>query len=245
VIRKRQFDVTNVAQLIWNPTPHSGRIDLVAFGRKSRIDLQGYANADRLRMIRWFRRLIPLDKQQGWPLFCHKQALPLRRDLSTAAAEPLRPDEILITRRRYDVAAAVALPAALFVASSVWLVFAWPGLFLMLPVLAGAWLVVRFATPRDGLRWKRVGAAERRQMAHCAAPFAALLLALGVTRPAGVSEPVSVAAGIAVMFLGFAVLLFRDRQAMPVRNRREEIAALASADRWDAGEPGEFASHGT
>ena len=44
----------------------------------TRLHLHGFDRQDRLEIVRRLRDLIPAGKQDGWPLFCSKVALPLR-----------------------------------------------------------------------------------------------------------------------------------------------------------------------
>ena len=84
-------EVAQLDRLVWRYTPLGGQIKFRAADRHAKIDLHGYDQADRLRMIRTFHNLLPLERQEGWPLFCHKQALPLRKRLLPAVPEPLGP----------------------------------------------------------------------------------------------------------------------------------------------------------
>ena len=119
VFQNRHFEATEVDRLVWKTTPKGGKLTFYVSGQKTAMHFNGFRREDRLPIIRVLRDLIPEGKQDGWPLFCSKIALPLRDGVQAKARQgneaelPRSAAEILITRRRYDRLAAVVMPLSL------------------------------------------------------------------------------------------------------------------------------------
>ncbi len=150
MLQNRQFDVLELECLKWVASPMGGRILFRVLGSKARLNFYGFSRDDRLRIIRAMQDIVSPQVQEGWPLFCHMVALPLRDGKpSIVRSEPsLR--TCTITRKRYDRMLMLFLPlsAVLAVVLWVWVNF-WQ--FIPLPfVVIGAWLLLRFNVPREG-----------------------------------------------------------------------------------------------
>ncbi len=152
VFQNHRFDRSEIQTIRWKIWPNGGAIRLRVFGRVTRLDLHGFARDDRLRIIRIVRALLPAASQEGWEMFCHKIALPLR---DRKPADP-RLDEsirtVLITRRRYDRLLVVLGSASVVVSVGAWFLFGiWQSFVLPLLVVIG-WLLLRFNVPKNGRR---------------------------------------------------------------------------------------------
>lgn len=79
VFQNHRFDIPDLQRLTWKVIPAGGKIVFKAGRTKSRLDLLGFSKKDRLQIITALRDLVPTQLQVGWPEFCHKVALPLRK----------------------------------------------------------------------------------------------------------------------------------------------------------------------
>lgn len=77
MFQNRRFDACDIQSLRWRVYPKGGSIRFRILGCNARLDFDGYENHDRLQIIRALRELVPSEMQEGWPIFCHKVALPL------------------------------------------------------------------------------------------------------------------------------------------------------------------------
>ncbi len=192
-------------------------------------------------MIRSLRRLVPAARQENWPRFVHKVALPLRKRLAPLSAEPLGPGEVFITRRRYDRAAAIAIPASLAAALLVWRLFAFPALLLMPLVIAACWLFLRYATLPGGERIASVsGRPGGRAATLCGLiilPASALVMNLA--RLAGLDDDSARALSLVSVSPALPIMMVAIYRTEKRRKRDDEIAAAAHApDHWEQGELG-------
>ena len=78
VLRKRQFDLPEIRQLVWTEKFFPGRPVFHLSNAKVRLDLNCFSRPDQLTIIRRLRGLVSQELQEGWPLFCYQIALPLR-----------------------------------------------------------------------------------------------------------------------------------------------------------------------
>jgi hypothetical protein len=151
VLQNQQFDRSEIQCVRWKTSP-SGAIRFRVFGRTTRLDLHGFAREDRLRIIRIVRALVPAASQQGWEMFCHKIALPLR----DGTPATLRVDDsirtVLVTRKRYDRLFAVLVPICAVVSAGLWCLFGGRQFFLLPLGAVGFWLLLRFNIPKTGVR---------------------------------------------------------------------------------------------
>ncbi|MBX3452445.1 MAG: hypothetical protein KF777_23035 [Planctomycetaceae bacterium] len=157
VLRNHRFDVSDLDRLFWK-RHGDGRIVFRCQHEKPYLDLHGYSAENRLRVISALRDLVPHDRQEGWPEFCHHVALRLRGFLKAQTQRELMPGQLRITRSRYDRMAVIAVPSSAILAVAVGLgTGRWQ--FLALPaLLIGFWVLLRSTVPTTG----RV---ERRLMA--------------------------------------------------------------------------------
>ena len=122
VFQQRQFDQSEVDKLTWKTNPIDGQLVFHVVNRNARLELHGFRREDRLRMVRLLRQLIPEAKQEGWPLFCLKIALPLRNrcEPQSILENPCSRDEVFITRWRYDRLFLALLPLTIIGAVAAW-----------------------------------------------------------------------------------------------------------------------------
>jgi hypothetical protein len=149
ILQNRQFSIADIESLRWTTTPSSG-VRLRVRGMNVRLNVSGYGKADRLRIIRILRGIVPAEVQIGWPMFCHKVAIPLRDGKPSITRVEPSPSSFHVTRRRYNRAMIVALPASVIVAVLLANRFQMKE-FLALPgLVAVAILFLRSSTPKDG-----------------------------------------------------------------------------------------------
>ncbi len=221
----------------WRNTPQGGSLVLTTATEKVRIYLDNFEPEDRVWLIRHFRNGVSEGLQDGWALFCHKIALPLR-DKSTPPHAVLDLDSVRITRRRWDWYFLPINVVSLILAP----VVAWrleqPRL-LAFPILpAVLWLCMRGMTPREGLVAERI--TSRPEVVGYLV-FMAWWLGVAV---AGVVlfriwSPLMPAAAIiggTALVLWYAVLFWRCYQLDRVRRKRDETNAVVSIRRWNEGE---------
>jgi hypothetical protein len=156
LLRNRQLDVGELKSLKWRPHPHGGSVVFRTLSSKASLRFDGFKAADRLKIIRMLRDLVSDQIQEGWPLFCHKIALPLRDNKPAIARSEPNAKFCAITRRRYDRSLLVALPLSIALAVGMGLIWnLWQ--FCVLPFLVvGAWALLRWNVPADGRRETRL-----------------------------------------------------------------------------------------
>ncbi len=239
MFQRQEFDVTELQSVKWRAHPIGGSILFRVLGAKARVDLNGFHKDDRLRMIRVLRDLVPPHMQEGWPMFCHKVALPLRDgEPPILRAEPSA-ELVTITRKRYDRALAVAFPlsVAAAVLLSVWFGF-WHFLVLPFFVIAG-WFLLRFSVPVAGYVELRLTSTFRpsAQLIGLAAAFGSLVL-VAALRLAGVEPSVACGIGCVVMLVTFPPCLYSLYRSDKERQRAHEQTAESAPAQWEQGEDG-------
>jgi len=241
VFQKRDFDAAAVDKLTWKLQPVGGKIDFCVSNRRTKVELSGYSEEDRLRMIRLFRALIPEEKQVDWRLFCQKIALPLRDRCSLSPggklASPASAGEVVITRARYDRMAAVLLPASLVPAVAYWWTTGAP-VSLVLPAFVGfLWLFLRYSIRREGESRPSLIAVPGGRTAlfgvvavFCAPiSFAVLLLA-------GLSTDTARTVELLILAPALLLFIYGSYRMGKQRGRDAEIAATTALDRWNRNE---------
>jgi hypothetical protein len=160
--QNRRFGPGDVDELRWRIAPAAGRVALLCGGRKTVLDLGGFRPADRLQMIRRLHKMLSEERQTGWPLFCHLIALPLRDGISPKqrvhpAAPEFRPDSfVFVTRRRYDLQLAGALPVSLAFATVYWWRAQSAAMFALPPFVMLYWALLRSSVAPEGQRHARL-----------------------------------------------------------------------------------------
>ncbi|MCH9653414.1 MAG: hypothetical protein K0U86_04955 [Planctomycetes bacterium] len=96
----KELELSNITQAQWKLISH-GALSLETATERGTFGLRHLTLEERLWLIQFFRNHLPESIQQNWDLFCLKIALPLREPKSEVIRDP-GPDEILVTRKRYD-----------------------------------------------------------------------------------------------------------------------------------------------
>ncbi len=239
--RCREFDVADIEALNWRPIPLGGRLQFIVPGRKINLDLHGFGAADRLQMIRLFRRLIPAEKQLEWPMFCHKIALPLRERLlpqtPRTLAESCPGDQFVLTRRRYDVCAAVLVPAALMVGVAVWRLTGAAGALALPLCMIFFWLFLRYSLRPQGERCERLTALPGwRTLLLGAVAIVGTKVLLVSLQLAGVEPDTACTAALVFLAPIMPLFLYGMWRAEKQAKRLAALSALTAPERWDAGE---------
>jgi hypothetical protein len=177
---------------------------------------------------------VPEVLQDGWELFCHKIALPLRDKRKPSHADP-GTGNVRITRRRWDWYFAPLVVLFTVIGVVLYWCLEMPEM-LALPVMVVVfWLTIRFATPRSGIVAERI-TSRPEVVGHLV--FMACWLGVAVAGRVlfGIwSPPMPAAAiiGATALVLWFAVLVWRCFQVDRVRRKRDETNAAASIRRWN------------
>ena len=238
VISLKEIDLPSLTSVRWRIAPRSsGGFILLTPTEKMTILLSNFDPQDRLWLIRYFRNGVSEGLQEGWALFCHKIAVPLR-DKNTLLLAVLRPGTVRITRRRWDwyFIPAIALSIILGVAFYWWLEQPRMLLFPAAPVLA--WLFIRHTTPREGLVTERITShPELVSYLVFVACWGGVAVVGGILLEMwGVPMPAAAIIGGTGLVLWFGILVWRSGQLDRVRRERDEEDALDSVLKWDEGE---------
>ena len=150
LFRRIEVPLTSIDHIEWSKLSQPMAV-VKYLGCSAKIKLSEYRDADQLALIRMLRRVVRDDQQSGWPMFCYKVALPLRDGPQWRTP---RPDESLITRKRYDRLIAVLLPLIGIISLICWLttkrVEALVATFVIPIVLISFWLLLRSSVPKGG-----------------------------------------------------------------------------------------------
>jgi hypothetical protein len=242
VLRKRQFDLTTIRQLQWESM--RGTLAFHLLNEKAKLDLSDFSCADRLRIVRLLRGLVPEDLQEGWPLFCYRFALPLRersRSAGSSQVEDTRHDRrsrVLITRKRCDRMFAVTTPIAVVIGG----IGAWES---GRPEIIGAsvvlccvlWLVLRFSVPPEG-QWEQpvtVMPGGKSALLAATAIVVSTLVMVG-SRLCGASNDASCCAALVVLLPLVPFIIAGLYRAEKERKQKEAAGSLFANDVWLKGE---------
>lgn len=232
VLRNHQFDVSDLDRMMWKRYG-GGRIVFHRGSEKSCLDISEYSVEDRLRVISILRDLVPHDRQEGWPEFCHHVALRLRDFVESPIQRELMPAQLRITRSRYDRMAMIVVPSTVVLAVAVGLgTGRWQ--FLALPaLLIGFWVLLRSATPKTGLVDRELTAepSGRAFIIYVTIVFLSLLFG-AILRLRGVEESIVTAILlVCVIVPGVPAVYLRlkeDRQ----QRYADEAGIKTAPDRW-------------
>jgi hypothetical protein len=145
-LRRDEIDFNELVSARWLVL-HPG-IELCAADRRLKIYFASYEQSQPWTMIDLLRERIPDARQRDWPLFCHRIALPMRVGNSN---RPLRPGEVLLSRRRWDWIFGVSTIVFAIAGFVAWAMVR-EIRFLVIPAfLLLVWLPMRRTTPKTGL----------------------------------------------------------------------------------------------
>lgn len=233
MMQRRRFDVGELQSLHWR----RGRLVFRTSDSTTRLDLSDYSRADRLQIIRALRKLVPTQSQDGWPMFCHKVALPLRDNQSSLLRSEPNAKRTTITRKRYDRALAVALPASIALALALGLgMHLWQ--FAVLPfVLIAFWLLLRSSVPAAGRVEARSTSPsfKRGLLIGGGGAAVAMLLMVGL-QSLGVEDSTACNAGLVALLPTFPTMLFFIHKSDKERRAADERAAELAPSEWERGE---------
>jgi hypothetical protein len=231
VVRNLSFDAEDLHKLSWQ-TPLGRAIAFQTAMGKAKLDLTNYERAARLQIIRLLRDLVPKERQERWPEFCQRVALPLRDGVpARARANPLIP-VTTITRSRYDRLFIAALPVVTAAAVSLGLTLGFWQLLLLPFVMAGFWLLLRLSVPPEG---RRFVCATRLQLIGALSMPLSMVTLIGL-RLAGFEKPAACWVALAVMLPAVIPMMRQLLQDESRRRAEDELASATAPSEWDAGE---------
>lgn len=237
VFQNRQFDRTEIQNVKWKNSSNGGNLRFRAFGRTTRLDLHGFAHEDRLQIIRIVREMVPAANQDGWEVFCHHIALPLRDGTSAMERVDDSIETVLITRRRYDRLVCLLLPLSIVVAVLLWWWTALPQFFVLPPSVIGFWLLLRFSMPKEGSRTQKltshpVGRAQL--VGWIAIALTQLLMVLLMV--AGAAEDLVCTIGLVFMLVGMIPMFIWLLRACKQQKAADQRGAETADEEWQRGE---------
>ena len=237
MLQNRQFDVSEIECVRWKVYPIGGRIRFRVYGSRACLDLHGYSRSDRLRIIRALRNLVPVNKQQDWPMFCHKVAVPLRDGVPAVVRSDPSAEWCTINRRRYDRMLVICLPLSVALAVFVWWAFnLWQ--FLALPFLAViAWVLLRYDVPQEGRAKKRLTSTSqgRAQLIGCVAVVSSQLLMVGLSLM-GFGKLIACGTACVVLTLTCPPIMYLSLKSERHRKALDNQASQLAPTIWQEGE---------
>ena len=228
----REFEVCELTRLRWRLQPPRGSIFFYVLGSRTRLDLHGFPIADRLRMIRVLREVVPTEVQEGWPAFCQQVALPLRD--GAGQSESLPPPVIFnVTFPRSARLYLLGMPVLIAAATLFWALFNNRSIFI-LPFVG---LVLELFSRLLKLEPERPEPALtsppsfRTLFAAYTASTIAMLLML-IPPMAGVGKPIAAATACVVL----AIVLRSMIEAFQKGRERRRAAQDEATRLWQEGE---------
>ncbi|MEQ8856707.1 hypothetical protein [Gimesia sp.] len=154
IFSRKVIDLVEVQKVCWRLFPIGLRVHTNHFETVS-LTVSHFSREDQVWLIRYFRQVFPEAIQENWPLYCLHAANRLRPEKHTVVPPP-GPDEIMITRQRYD---RILIPLILVsTVAGIVVVFTHHDFALfILPVLCLMfWFMFKIVTPREGRIQKRL-----------------------------------------------------------------------------------------
>lgn len=238
ILSTKEFKLNDFTEAHWRAIPVGGSIVLKAATGKMKIYFHNFEREQSLSLIRYFRGKLPQSIQHGWPLFCYKVALPLRKasaeDEPKADREP-NEDETRIPRQRWDWYFLPGVVAAAGIGVYLWRTLGTPQSLLAPLPLVLLWSLLRWATPKRGMIAKNPSACpeERRGMTMILGAFVLMYPLMFLGKFLERRHPTL--SWIVVLPLA-AMLPFAIREAYRKDRRQKERdlqAAPADAEEWE------------
>jgi hypothetical protein len=151
VIRSKTVELREITVLHWKCAPSGGSVILCSPSNTIKISLGNFEPEQRQSLIRFFRLITPGEIQRDWKPFCHKIAVPMRVE---SLDLPLKPDEVLLTRRRWNKFFLICFLVLTILCVAIKWLLQNPRALLVPVGLVPVWLLMRFVTPRKGMRSK-------------------------------------------------------------------------------------------
>ncbi|QEG17946.1 hypothetical protein GmarT_38300 [Gimesia maris] len=235
VLLRKELDLESIRQLRWITSP-SGMIKLKSLTEKITIHLENFPCEEQIWIMEYLRAQIPEPDQEGWDLFCHRVAMPLRRYDPQALPVPDN-DQVLLTRKRWD-----------------WLLLPWILLFSVGGVLAtlkfnqphllsaplsptALWLFLRFSTPKEGMVSKVINAnKELRSFLFFTGgmllTYLTILVGLKFIDSPLLDNNIFMAC---LTLIGMAAMLWKCHRLDKNQYKKQLEASKASVEEWEAG----------
>jgi len=235
VLLRKELDLDHIRQLRWIPSP-SGNIKLKSLNEKITIYLKYFPLEDRLWIVEHLREQIPASVQEGWDLFCHRVALPLRRYDPQTLPVPDN-DEVLLTRKRWDRLLLPWIP--LFAVGGV--LAAWKfnlTHLLIAPLLPTVlWLSMRYSTPKRGMVSQKISTDKEMSSflifsGGMLLTYLTILVALKFIDIPLLDNTISMAC---LSLIGVAAMLWKSHHLGKKLHKKQLEASKASVQEWEAG----------
>ena len=154
IFSRKVLNLANVQKVSWRVFPMGLRVFTTHCETVS-LTVSHFSREDQIWLIRYFRQIFPEAIQENWPLYCLHVANRFRPEKHTVVPPP-GPDEILITRQRYDRIAILVILVCV-VAGILMAISLHNYALLVLPLpLVMFWFLLRNGTPRAGKVQKRL-----------------------------------------------------------------------------------------
>jgi hypothetical protein len=238
LIGETRLRLSDVAEVHWKPIRDGSRILLKAIGNRLTLDLTEFEEGDRLRLIRYFRRLINPERQRGWAQFCLDVAVPLRREVEQRDPSP-DPDEVMIRRSRVDLYFA---PLTGIATLAGWCGWWWLNdwrYFMASVVAAVFWATLRWSILAKGIKYGRLERVPGLPLGIWAFVTGMVVLPLAVIlspdgwwpRIAGLpSGQIAMGAFLLAWFALCHYLLARSQRLQRARKQKQAVHAVK---RWE------------
>jgi hypothetical protein len=229
IVCQREMMLADITDAHWRIAPNGGSIVLRSSFQRIKIYIDNF-DLDRKRLlIRLLHSSLPRSVQRDWERFCVQIALPLVKRSEDAT---LGTDEVLLTRRRWDrffvVLAALMLPTSILCA---WLLRTPSPLVIPAATLvatAAIWLMMRFSTPRQGMRDKKISATPEKGYLL----FLLLWTAI-ISAPIYLLGDDHVGLDVALMTLWFAPIAWQCYRLDRRRKSAQDANAPAAVEEWE------------
>lgn len=225
----KEIDLSRVLEARWKLIG-SGVLTLKTLTEKGSVHLLNFEREDRLWLIQYFRSHLPESIQQNWDLFCLKVAIPLRDPKPKVFRDP-GPDEILITRKRYDrFGIPLSILSIICTALAAWY-FRFPRYLGVSVIPIGFWLLLRYSIPKRGMVGRRISAdRDLKQMLIFLFCWGALgLIGIIILKIIDFPEPQNMISNVCLMCIWFTILLIivskldRNRHKLNLKKAKEAV----------------------